>query len=95
MKQVCNKLCSQLAANSGKLVLFMCEAFIQVDADHVSVGVHAAAVRQLVNKLCNQLAANSGKLALLMCEGFGIPDHLLQAPIAFDWMQIGTTWKHV
>jgi len=30
-----------------------------------------------------------------MCEGFGVPDHLLQAPIAFNWQQIGTTWKHV
>lgn len=61
----------------------------------VSSGAHAAVVRQHVNKMCSQLAVDSGKLALLLCEGFGIPDHLLQAPIAFDWMQIGTTWKHV
>lgn len=58
-------------------------------------GAHAAVVRQQVNKLCGQLAADAGKLALLFCEGFGVPDHLLQAPIAFDWQQIGTSWKHV
>ena len=58
-------------------------------------GGHVAAVRLQINKLCTQLAADAGKLALLMCEGFGIPDHLLQAPIAFNWQQIGTTWKHV
>lgn len=58
-------------------------------------GSHATAVRAQINRLCGQLSANSGKLALQLCEGFGIPDHLLQAPIAFDWQQIGTSWKHV
>lgn len=58
-------------------------------------GGHVAAVRLQINRLCAQLAADAGKLALVMCEGFGIPDHLLQAPIAFNWQQIGTTWKHV
>ena len=58
-------------------------------------GAHAVAVRTHINKLCAQLAADAGKLALLMCEGFGIPDHLLQAPIAFNWQQIGTGWKQV
>ncbi len=58
-------------------------------------GGHTAAVRLQINKLCSQLSADAGKLALLMCEGFGVPDHLLQAPIAFNWQQIGTTWKHV
>ena len=58
-------------------------------------GSHATAVRRQVNSLCSQLSADAGRLALLLCEGFGIPDHLLQAPIAFNWQQIGTSWKHV
>lgn len=58
-------------------------------------GSHAAAVRVQVNSLCSQLSADAGRLALQLCEGFGIPDHLLQAPIAFNWQQIGTSWKHV
>ena len=58
-------------------------------------GSHAAAVRMQVNSICSQLSANAGRYALLLCEGFGIPDHLLQAPIAFNWQQIGTSWKQV
>lgn len=58
-------------------------------------GSHATAVRMQVNSLCSQLSADAGRLALLLCEGFGIPDHLLQAPIAFNWQQIGTSWKQV
>ncbi|KAL3161189.1 hypothetical protein ABBQ38_009556 [Trebouxia sp. C0009 RCD-2024] len=64
-------------------------------ASGVLQGSHATAVRAQINRLCGQLSANSGRLALQLCEGFGIPDHLLQAPIAFDWQQIGTSWKHV
>lgn len=55
-------------------------------------GTHAAAIRIQVNGLCSKLAADDGRVALRLCEGFGIPDHLLQAPIAFDWRQIGSTW---
>ncbi|GAB4820084.1 hypothetical protein N2152v2_007130 [Parachlorella kessleri] len=43
------------------------------------------ALRAKVNSLCAQLAAGRGRLGLSLCEGFGIPDHLLQAPIARDW----------
>jgi acyl-CoA oxidase len=39
-----------------------------------------------VNELCRQLGAGGGRLALALCDGFGIPDHLIQAPIAIgDW----------
>ncbi|KAL4448859.1 hypothetical protein ABPG77_007576 [Micractinium sp. CCAP 211/92] len=44
------------------------------------------AVHARVNELCRQLAADGGALALALCAGFGIPPHLLQAPIAIgDW----------
>lgn len=44
------------------------------------------AVHARVNELCRQLGADGGALALALCAGFGIPPHLLQAPIAIgDW----------
>ncbi len=43
------------------------------------------ALRAAVNQMCGALAADRGALALKLCEGFGIPDHLLAAPIAFGW----------
>jgi acyl-CoA oxidase len=43
------------------------------------------ALRAAVNQLCSALAADRAALALRLCEGFAIPDHLLAAPIAFDW----------
>lgn len=43
-------------------------------------------VRARVNALCRELGADNGRLALALCDGFGIPDHLLQAPIAIgNW----------
>lgn len=48
------------------------------------------AVHASVNGLCRQLGADRGRLALALCDGFGIPDHLLQAPVAVsggDWRQ--------
>lgn len=45
-------------------------------------------LRAHVNGLCALLAADRAYLALKLCEGFGIPDHLLQAPIAFDWRKV-------
>jgi acyl-CoA oxidase len=48
-----------------------------------------AALRQAVNDACKELGGNGAKPALRLCEGFAIPDHLLQAPIAFDWRSIG------
>jgi acyl-CoA oxidase len=34
------------------------------------------------------LMADGGQPALQLCEGFDIPNHCLQAPIAFDWRRI-------
>lgn len=45
-----------------------------------------AHVHASVKALCRQLGAGNGRLALALCEGFGIPPHLLHAPIAVgDW----------
>lgn len=52
---------------------------------------HAAVVRLAVNHVCAALSAHNGRAALLLCEGFGIPDHLILAPIAFDWKAIGSS----
>lgn len=46
------------------------------------------ALRAAVNQMCGELAANKAALATKLCDGFGIPDHLLAAPIAFDWQKI-------
>ena len=49
-------------------------------------GRNMHAVHARVNALCRQLGADGGRLALALCDGFGIPDHLLSAPIAVgDW----------
>ncbi|CAK0741867.1 hypothetical protein CVIRNUC_001356 [Coccomyxa viridis] len=53
-------------------------------------GSHAAGVRAAVNSACAVLSADGGWAALRLAESFGIPDHCLQAPIAFDWRQIGS-----
>ena len=53
-------------------------------------GGHMKAIRSLVNQACAALAANRGALALRLCEGFGIPEHLIAAPIARDWRSIAT-----
>ncbi len=56
----------------------------------VADGGHAAAVRAAVNAACVVLSSDGGWAALRLAEAFGIPDHCLQAPIAFDWRQIGS-----
>ena len=38
---------------------------------------------------CRELSEDGGLTLVKLCDGFGIPDHLLQAPIAFDWRLIG------
>lgn len=53
-------------------------------------GAHARAVRCAVNAACAALSADSGRLALRLADGFGMPDHCIEAPIAFDWRQIGS-----
>jgi acyl-CoA oxidase len=52
-------------------------------------GADAAALRAAVNKACRQLGGNGARPALVLCEAFGIPDHLLAAPIAFNWRRMG------
>ena len=39
-------------------------------------------VPQKVRTLCDKLASSSE----LLCDGFGIPEHMLYAPIAGDWV---------
>lgn len=51
----------------------------------------AAALRAAVNKACRQLGGKGGRPALALCEAFGIPDHLLAAPIAANWRAMGET----
>lgn len=47
-------------------------------------------IRKQINHLCNYFASSDAKIARVFCDGFGIPDHLLQAPIAVDnWHRIG------
>lgn len=52
-------------------------------------GADAAALRAAVNRACRQLGGNGAKPALVLCKGFGVPDHLLAAPIAFNWRTMG------
>lgn len=37
---------------------------------------------------CEPLVADGGRAVLALCEAFAIPDHCIQAPIAFDWRSI-------
>jgi hypothetical protein len=55
-------------------------------------GADAAALRLSVNRACRQLGSG-GKAApaLKLCEAFAIPEHLLAAPIAKNWHEIGQT----
>jgi acyl-CoA oxidase len=55
----------------------------------VLTGADVAALRAAVNKACRQLGGNGARAALVLCDAFGIPDHLLAAPIAFNWRTIG------
>jgi acyl-CoA oxidase len=53
-------------------------------------GADAEALRAAVNGLCRRLGGGGGAApALVLCDGFGIPDHLLAAPIAFNWRAMG------
>lgn len=53
-------------------------------------GPQAGALRVAVNEGVAQLSANNGRTLLLLCDGFGLPEHLLPAPIAHDWRLIGS-----
>ncbi|GBF88240.1 hypothetical protein Rsub_00952 [Raphidocelis subcapitata] len=53
-------------------------------------GAGAEALRGAVNAACRALGGGGARApALVLCEAFGIPDHLLRAPIAFNWRDIG------
>lgn len=45
----------------------------------------ASSLRDRIHAAFGVLVADDGRLALDLVEAFGIPDHLLQAPIALDW----------
>ncbi len=48
-----------------------------------------AAIRTATAELYGALTAGGPRCAALaLCDSFGIPDHLLQAPIAFDWRKV-------
>ncbi len=55
--------------------------------DHVC----RASLRDRIHGVFRVLVADGGRLALDLVDAFGIPDHLLQAPIALDWRRINAT----
>jgi acyl-CoA oxidase len=55
----------------------------------VLTGADAAALRASVNRACRQLGGDGAASALVLCKAFDIPDHLLAAPIAFNWRTMG------
>lgn len=55
----------------------------------VLTGADAAALRAAVNRACRQLGGDGAGPALVLCKAFDIPDHLLAAPIAFNWRTMG------
>lgn len=84
------------AAKAGLLAMAQLFGATRVErnlASYLAAGVlngaDAAALRAAVNKACRQLGGNGAKPALVLCEAFGIPDHLLAAPIAFNWRRMG------
>jgi acyl-CoA oxidase len=54
-------------------------------------GSALALLRKKIHALCGTLIADGGRAALALCDGFGVPQHLLQAPIAQDWRGIDGT----
>lgn len=70
------------------------EAGLTTYLEHgVLPGTSVAAIRSQINDLCLYFASSSTEpVALALCDAFGIPDHLLQAPIAVDsWHRIGAS----
>ena len=51
-------------------------------------GADMAVLRAQINELCAAFAADGARVALQLCGGFGIPEHLLWAPIT-NWRAIG------
>eukprot|EP01025_Chloroclados_australasicus_P006951 TRINITY_DN12201_c0_g1_i2.p1 TRINITY_DN12201_c0_g1~~TRINITY_DN12201_c0_g1_i2.p1 ORF type:complete len:635 (+),score=72.29 TRINITY_DN12201_c0_g1_i2:57-1907(+) len=48
-------------------------------------------IRNRIHYIFGLMWMNDAKLAKQLCDGFGLPDHLVQAPIAFDWRAIQTS----
>lgn len=47
------------------------------------------ALRNATVELYGALTAGGPRCAAVaLCDAFGVPDHLLQAPIAFDWRKV-------
>ena len=72
------------------------ESHLTTYLEHGALRPQAASqLRLKINSLCGYFAADGASVALGLCDGFGIPDHLLQAPIAFSegagggWHDIG------
>lgn len=49
----------------------------------------SAQLRQQLDGVFKVLTANNSLLALQICRGFGVPDHLITAPIAHNWRVVG------
>jgi acyl-CoA oxidase len=41
-----------------------------------------------IDGICSKWGSNGARPALSLCDAFRIPDHLIRAPIAFDWRQM-------
>lgn len=68
---------------------FFCTPLLQVGLLN---GADAAALRLAVNKACRQLGRGGcAAPALKLCDAFAIPEHLLAAPIAQNWREMGQT----
>lgn len=56
-----------------------------------ATGADVEALRGAVNGMCRALGGGGARAqALVLCEAFEIPDHLLQAPAAFNWRAMGS-----
>ena len=75
--------------------LFSVENHIATYLEHGVLQPRAVpALRRKINDLCGYFAKDGAAVALGLCDGFGIPPHLLQAPIALGdsvggWHAIG------
>lgn len=87
LKCKCVKLLQALATLYGLTRVERAAPFLL--AAGALTGADMAALRAQINQLCGAFAADGARAALQLCDGFGIPEHLLWAPIASDWRKIG------
>ncbi|KAJ8907785.1 hypothetical protein NDN08_007889 [Rhodosorus marinus] len=64
-------------------VFYVCDGVI--DADGLEN------LRRRVNDQCNVVSGADGERLNILCEGFGIPEHLITAPIAKGWREFHTS----